>query len=367
MIHDLYIENFQSHKTSSLSFGPGVNVITGTSDSGKSAIIRSLIWVINNRPTGDSVRNWNAKKDESTVVSIGLGETFVEKERKDNQTVYRKGTDEAAEVYQAVRTDVPEPVAEALNLADYNVQTQHQPYFLLQDTPGQRAERLNKLVDLEVIDRVFKKLNARVQSNRSQSNFCYNERTKAENELEALRYIDAAEIEVRKIDSSIAEYNLKSAKIAAMRSAIQTLAVLNENITSFSFYLDLEQAVIPILEMLAEYAEKKKRVGNLSIEITTVENIAEDIAAYKDWLLVEDYVAPIADRIAKWTEKQARINSLHRTMISLQASAGNLSKAKQEVLSKTAEYKKLLQQAGVCPTCKSPINSDILKHIEEAL
>ena len=48
MIKSLHIQNFQSHKKTTLKFHKGINVVIGQSDSGKSAIIRALNWTINN-------------------------------------------------------------------------------------------------------------------------------------------------------------------------------------------------------------------------------------------------------------------------------------------------------------------------------
>ena len=47
------LENFQSHKHSVIDFDEQLNVIVGPSDSGKSAIIRGIKWVLYNEPTGD--------------------------------------------------------------------------------------------------------------------------------------------------------------------------------------------------------------------------------------------------------------------------------------------------------------------------
>ena len=75
MIKKLHIRNFQSHKDSRLIFSDGVNVIVGNSDSGKSAILRALNWVITNRPSGDSyISNWGGptyvivETEEGTVI-----------------------------------------------------------------------------------------------------------------------------------------------------------------------------------------------------------------------------------------------------------------------------------------------------------
>ena len=78
MIQSVHIQNFQSHKNSTLEFSPGVNIIVGTSDSGKTAIIRALRWVVWNRPSGDSLRStWGGK----TSVEICLDKGSVERSK----------------------------------------------------------------------------------------------------------------------------------------------------------------------------------------------------------------------------------------------------------------------------------------------
>jgi DNA repair exonuclease SbcCD ATPase subunit len=52
-IKRLILENFQSHKYSEVDFAAGLNVIVGPSDTGKSAVIRALKWVLYNEPSGD--------------------------------------------------------------------------------------------------------------------------------------------------------------------------------------------------------------------------------------------------------------------------------------------------------------------------
>ena len=52
MIKSVELKNFQSHNQSRLEFCDGVNIIVGASDSGKSAILRGLFWVLYNNPNG---------------------------------------------------------------------------------------------------------------------------------------------------------------------------------------------------------------------------------------------------------------------------------------------------------------------------
>jgi len=49
MLKKISIQNFQSHKKTELDLVDGINVIYGLSQSGKSAILRALNWIIFNR------------------------------------------------------------------------------------------------------------------------------------------------------------------------------------------------------------------------------------------------------------------------------------------------------------------------------
>ena len=46
MIDKIKIENIQSHKNTELNLSNGINVIVGSSNNGKSAILRALYWAI---------------------------------------------------------------------------------------------------------------------------------------------------------------------------------------------------------------------------------------------------------------------------------------------------------------------------------
>ena len=68
MISGLLLKNFQSHKKTILHFHPGVNAIIGKSNSGKTAILRALYWIIYNRPSGISfVSFWNRDKKGNPI------------------------------------------------------------------------------------------------------------------------------------------------------------------------------------------------------------------------------------------------------------------------------------------------------------
>ena len=85
MLSCLSIENFQSHEHSFLEFSKGINVITGSSDSGKTAILRALYWIIWNRPQGDSFKSWWGG---DTKCSLVIDKKFGITRSKDKDNLY---------------------------------------------------------------------------------------------------------------------------------------------------------------------------------------------------------------------------------------------------------------------------------------
>ena len=56
MIKSVSIQNFEAHEDTTVQFGDGMNSIVGLSNSGKSAIIRALMVVVDNEWSKEMVR-----------------------------------------------------------------------------------------------------------------------------------------------------------------------------------------------------------------------------------------------------------------------------------------------------------------------
>jgi DNA repair exonuclease SbcCD ATPase subunit len=155
VIKSLNVENFQSHKKSKLEFSAGVNALTGTSDAGKSGLFRAMVWVLTNRPRGEAFRSdWGG----FTHVSIVTDSYFIGRGRDGKENAYELRNDEEdIDLYfKAIKGDVPDEVAQALNISSINIQSQHQPHFLLSDTPGKVAEHFSSVANLSQISSTIK-------------------------------------------------------------------------------------------------------------------------------------------------------------------------------------------------------------------
>ena len=101
VIQSVEVKDFKSHRHSELEFVDGVNVIKGTSHTGKSNIIRAMIWALTNRPRGNSVHNWNIPRPDTKVTFVFDNDWFTRVKSKINGYETFDGT------LKAIGSDVP--------------------------------------------------------------------------------------------------------------------------------------------------------------------------------------------------------------------------------------------------------------------
>lgn len=154
MIDRLEIRNLYSHKRTILDFSSGVNAITGTTDTGKSAIIQALRLLIFNKPAGDAARsNWGGR---SSVIGWVDGHKIT-RERSNTTNIYKL---DRLKPFKAIGTNCPVEISRIFNMKAINIQSQHDAPFLLDDSPGEVAKHFNRVARIDVIHTATKNVNA---------------------------------------------------------------------------------------------------------------------------------------------------------------------------------------------------------------
>jgi exonuclease SbcC len=144
MIQEIRLENFQAHRQLRLALSPGLNVIVGPTDRGKSAIIRAIKWLALHESQDGIITHG----ETSVKVGVKTDEGPIVRFRDKKKYGYKLGLAE----YLACGKEQPKDVQARHNLSEINFQGQHDPHFLLSLTPGQAAKEINKIVALDDID-----------------------------------------------------------------------------------------------------------------------------------------------------------------------------------------------------------------------
>lgn len=202
MIKSLKIKNIQSHKDSEFHFHDGINCIVGSSNNGKSAILRALYWVVYNRPLGtDSLlSHWaiNDKGNQSDEMSATVDNGNVVTRRRfkaENQYIVND------KILNVVKSDVPDEVRTLLNLSDTNIQKQLDEPFLLSSTSGEVAKYFNSIVRLDIIDKILSNVESKRRKFKSEIESLHDKIIMQEKELGGYDWIDSANELIAEYDS----------------------------------------------------------------------------------------------------------------------------------------------------------------------
>lgn len=372
----LKIKNFQSHHDTELDISPNaINVIVGESDSGKSSIIRSIELLVCNRPGGDKYRTHGSRKTEVEFKNV---------KRVKSASLSQYEID--GEVYKALRTDVPRQALEALRLSSINIRSQHEPYFQLTETPGQRARAMNDLADLGLIDYTSSALKALDRHNSTQTTAKTSDLEKKEAEAKTLSWAVDADKELEFIEGRQDYLSILEVDLARLEQIINKLADLESKLasypdldtTEFDHYIDrLKQNDYSQLEQklnkLAEYEEDLRLCPDptedieklSSIKITDysgLENALIKLAEYESMTWPdESWVDEIQEIEIMFTTMQAlydRVEDMENLIGSLDDVMARFSAKEIEEAVAIEEMNKLLSEAGVCPLCGCEFNKE---------
>lgn len=156
MIEQLKATNLQKHENITLNFIEGVNVITGPTDSGKTAIFRGLKWVLMN--DGDSSKLVKHGTQKCTV-SATIDGNVIERSYSASSNTYKLNDN----LYKSFRTSVPGDIALLVNMDAISIQDRRDLPFMVYYKGSETAEQFSTMLDLNEIQTVTANTNRYVK------------------------------------------------------------------------------------------------------------------------------------------------------------------------------------------------------------
>ena len=347
MIEYIQLRNFQSHKDSELEFSPGVNVIIGDSDQGKTAIMRAFYWLIFGKPSGDSMRKWNTKAD--TEVTVETAEHQISRIRGKSVNQYIVDNDS----YTGFGQSVPEPVSTILNVNEINFMRQLDPPFLFSKTAGEVAQYLNRLINLDVIDSSLSNIK-RMHSQAEQSaNSHLAEAQRIQHTLDGYSWTEEAEVDITKLEK-------KEARLARLKKAAEELGGILElldacsvAVKKFAHTEALGKRIDLLVAASKEIQYKELKGVGLRNVLSQAVNTKAALAKLPATKGAEKAIAALEQRAAKQGTAQAAYNVLEIALTDMWHYAEN----KQKVLADYTRSVALLNKhmPDTCPLCEQPI------------
>ena len=369
----LILRNFKSHAKSILDLHPGINVIYGDPQAGKSNILRALELLMDNRPRGGNFLPNFIDKGETEVAIIDSDmkkvgvkvQSHVTKKgaKKRDSTYYYIEDLKAKELWDAtgVGSNVPAEITKAINLTEINLQFQKDAPFLATKSGSQISKTVNRITGLDVGDAVIKSLNK-----------SYNEQNAVVKALQA----DLKEVTTKKkFFTNIKDLQTTIKRVKALEvqlSKTETTANrLSNNILEIEQLTEtIEASVVPdITDELAQYEIIKGNIIEGQVAFQALKRMVGECGAAKKAVdaitlpEVDGLLTRASDLISAISNASLEIRTLEDALIAKR----EYNLVKEQFDTAIKDYSALMFELKTCPYCFSSIDKKTLQQIERRI
>lgn len=330
-----------------MEFENGVNVIIGATDAGKSAIFRSIMWALFNRPLGKGfISNWakncsvELKFDDCKIVR-SVGKTTNSYKLNDI-------------VFKAIGHNPPEEILKAHNLVrDLNVQAQIDPFFLLQSSPGEVAKYLNKVASLDTIDKTIGNIHKTyLRTNRNI--------VQGESYLEELRekyedfsYLDKVEEAIEEATILRDKKKVIQEKHKQLSKIVKEMQQIKSNISNIKRKIRYKELVDSALDIYQKKNNMVKEAQSLHRITEEINSLMEKIDSFKNdkrIIRIVDKALDIYNEITELNEKRTDAEDLVQNITTEE---NRIQKFVGELDAMKTRLKK--NMPDICPLCGNEI------------
>lgn len=316
MIQEIRLENFQAHRQLRLALSPGLNVIVGPTDRGKSAIIRAIKWLALHESQDGIITHG----ETSVKVGVKTDEGPIVRFRDKKKYGYKLGQAE----FVACGKEQPKDVQARHNLSEINFQGQHDSHFLLSLTPGQAAKEINKIVALDDIDVALTWIKTR--EIRSNTEIELSETRCSDLGVQILTFsdLDNRLAILRSVEAIVINGEIMRKMVSDMNHCIIECHTLGEQMVTINTKEIAGQAYLAAVSRLTEIRTSKQALGSILIDFRASESL------------------PRLDALAASLEA---LVTMKRNRIDFMATVAELVKVMLDINAVSSEFPKLLNKA----------------------
>ncbi len=351
MIKSLDIQNFQSHQATSLEFSPGVNVLVGSNDSGKSAVIRAMLWVIRNRPRGKAFIRHGSDGECFATITLD-NKTGIQRYRKGSENNYCHIDPHHGEYHlEALRSDVPPIVLDILNIKEINVSAQLDGHFLVLDSPGKIASALNDVVHLDEAERCADELSGDIRQNKREADRFQELEKTLGTSLSLYRKLP---VYSHRVEEANALQTSLTASRATRQDLIEWLSeiwAVDEILVTIAVPRGMDEKIGEVEKLYAECREMALNICSLDAHVDNLLQIIAELQVLRDVDKGQEIYDEMSGRLAELGRTEVERDDLSELVVKIQVEEEVIIDLDNEVGRMEGVYNSLLERIENCPTC----------------
>jgi exonuclease SbcC len=275
------VKNFQAHTDSTFDLENGLNLIVGTSDSGKSALARAINFVLYNISESDFVR----EKEKFFEVEIVFADGAIIKRTKGkdiNSVSYKYPTDFDFTTFKAFGNSYPDVVLDFLDrpimskaLGAVSYSDQSNKNFLIEQPASAQPKILSTVIGTDDIQKAADNCSSKVRSFNDQVKTSESVIKNLEEKIET-QYINLDEEKqiLDGLQNILEQINIIETEVLLIESDLNTLKSIKKRGNENKQHLNLCNNIIQIL---SEKIDTLVTKSNDLVSITTIINNDKNI------------------------------------------------------------------------------------------
>lgn len=225
-IRAIELTNIQKHKHVTLSLSD-INVLIGETESGKTSILRGLLWNMLNNTSGEKLlNNDGAKTCSSTVV---CGNDTITRYWSKSENYYTLNDKK----FSAIRTSVPKEISEIYGIDTVNVQRRRDVPFMVYYKDTECAKQFGDMLDVSEIDRTVSASNSRVKDLKSHCDSLLSAINTNKEKIDSLSWTKMAENEFKDIKKHISEFKASKEKYSTYYSLYNEIIQAKDQLSKY--------------------------------------------------------------------------------------------------------------------------------------
>lgn len=361
-IKDIFIKGFQSHQQETyLELSHGVNVLIGNTKSGKSAVVKALMWLFKNRPSSawETYKSFDAVETE---VAIGLVDPECHVGRVRNKTdnyYYIEIPGKEIQEFKAFgKGDPPKEVLDLLKLAEVNYQPQMSLPFLMSQSSGAVGRFLNEVANLEIIDRAISGISSQLGRDKASLETAKSKERDCQEALKKYDWVLEAEKEVTLLEKEDQELSELDKKIEGIEAVLQQMKIIQEE----------KNKIIPVLKAQREIKlleKEQQAVKDIEGELERLHDFVNLAEGYQSEIVILKKTAGAKREILFLTEEESQIKILREKYLNFRYLIDGLKEGKREIDFEQKQLKIMKDKfeslfPDICPLCEG-----VCKHKKE--
>lgn len=350
MLKKIRLINFEGHEDTTLDLTKGVHIISGDSNAGKSSIFRALRFVFLNEPGGEEFINFNATEC-SVIVDYNGNVIERTKARNNKKNEYKLNGKE----FKAFGQSVPNEIQQVLQLNEINFEWQfdRRP-FLISETGGYIASKLNEIVNLELIDSSLRDVESLRRGKNKEIESSNLDLKDAIDKINSYDWIEKAEeklIEAETLEASINSLNIKNESLHSLIEQIDLIRLKFDSIAVLSD--DKIKETKAIADSLISIKKDKNNIETIVSDLKMIHTRLDNVGV----VLSDRKISGAKDSIEELKTIKSDISEIKSMIDKIEYTVLSISEVEREIERLAKEYKEIAPE--VCPLCGNKFHKEL--------